>query len=125
MLWSRSNLDRLRFMRPTPEKKLFNRNLNKKYSVSIFSFNLCKNYHVLTKIIRIVAKYLNTGNKRIVYKFYFMGNSPELSVADPDPHGSALNKASRIRIQEVNKPRKCTSSAGKYRTGRSKVRNLF
>ena len=30
----------------------------------------------------------------------------------------------RIRIQEVKKPRKCTSSWGEFRTGRSKVRIL-
>ena len=34
-------------------------------------------------------------------------------------------KTSRIRIREVKKPRKCTSSIGEYRTGRSKVTILL
>ena len=39
---------------------------------------------------------------------------------DPDLHGQM-----QIRIQEVKKPKKCTGSLGKYRTGRIKVRILF
>ena len=41
-----------------------------------------------------------------------------ISVADP--HGQM-----QIRIEKVQKPRKCTGSYGQYRTGRSKVRILL
>ena len=44
------------------------------------------------------------------------GSGSAWTDADPDLHGQV-----RIRIQEVKKPRKCTSSWGEYITGRSKV----
>ena len=43
----------------------------------------------------------------------------------PDAIAHAFKKSSRIRIKDVKKPRKCTSSLGDYRTGKSKVRILL
>ena len=46
--------------------------------------------------------------------------SIKICLLDPDLHGQM-----RIRIQEVNKPRKNTGSLGEYRIGNIKVRILL
>ena len=70
MLWSRSNLDQLRFIQPAPEKFVFHTNLNKKIQLkkklskiilllkkcTNFCFQYCKNCYNLTKIVRIVTQ---------------------------------------------------------------------
>ena len=80
-------------------------------SGSVFSLQY-PSYCIVTSVVG-PNQCFGSGSARIRIKICLLD-------PDPDPHGQM-----RIRIPEVNKPRKYTVSLGEYRNGNIKVRILL